>query len=104
MHAVLVTFHSTVSLADVGPAFIDHARALGAVPGMAYATWIHAGARIGTFNVFSDRHIAEQYLGSDLFRQTKSNAAFSDFEIRHFDVMDSLSELSGTTRAPRAHG
>lgn len=99
MHAVLVTIHSTVSPADMERTFVDHARAMDAIVGLVCTTWILAGARCGTYQVFSDRWAAEHYLGSDLFQETKRNAAFSDFEIRLFEVVDSLSLITVTPQA-----
>jgi hypothetical protein len=32
----------------------------------------------------------------------RSNPAFSDFEIRHFDVLDELSAITGSPQAARA--
>lgn len=98
MHAVLVTFQSTLSLEDVESAFTDHARSLETMPELVCATWISAGARLGSYQVFADRWAAEQYLGGNLFSQVKTNPAFTDFEIRHFEVVDSLSHFAETTR------
>lgn len=96
MHAVLVTFRSALSLEHAKPAFIDHNRGLDATPGLVCATWVYAGERIGSYHVFADRSAAEQYLADRFFKQVKTNPAFADFEIRHFEVIDSLSQFAGT--------
>lgn len=87
MHAVLVTFHAPLVWADLEQAVPDKLWTMPGVPGLLYMTWIHAGARLGSYQVFTDRHAAEHYLGGKLFRQVRTNPAFSDFEIRHFKVV-----------------
>lgn len=100
MHAVLVTFQSALSLEHAEPAFFDYAQALDATTGLVLVTWMYAGTRIGSYHAFTDRAAAEQYLADRLFKQVKTNPAFTDFEIRHFEVIDSLSLFAGTTLPP----
>ncbi len=98
MHAVLITCHSTASLDDLAAPFIDHARALGAVPGLVAKTWLRDGATLGGFHLFADRQVADDYLDGALAASLTANPAFGDFRIRHYDVLEELSRL---TRSPQ---
>jgi hypothetical protein len=75
--------------------FPDEPETMANVPGLLYLTWIHAGARLGSYQVFTDRSAAEHYLGGKFFRRVRANAAFSDFEIRHFEVVGQVASFSG---------
>jgi hypothetical protein len=98
MHAVLVTFHSTISPQDAEAALIDHLQAMSHATGLICATWMYAGARIGSYQVFSDRLAAERYLGGEFFQHVRRNTAFSDFEIRHFAIVDALSTVASVSQ------
>ncbi len=98
MHSLLVTFNSTADIGDLVKPFTDYATAMGTVRGLVFKTWIRDGTTLGGFHVFVDRDSAEAYLASDLVAGLTSNPAFSDFQIRHFEV---LGELSAITRTPQ---
>lgn len=98
MHGLLVTFTSTADIGDLVKPFTDYANAMRTVPGLVFKTWIRDGATLGGFHVFEDRAAAEAYLAGDMVAGLTSNPAFSDFEIRHYEV---LGELSSITRTPR---
>jgi hypothetical protein len=96
MHAVLITFTSSASLADVAEPFERYAYALQAIPGLVMKTWIAEDTTLGGFHIFTDRASADAYLGGDLLATVANNPVFSNFAIRHFDVIDSLSALNGS--------
>jgi len=96
MHAVLITFQSTVSTDALADPFREYAEALRSVPGLICKTWIKDGATLGGFHVFESRGDAETYLGSEMVAGLTSNPAFTAFSINHFDVFEELSRISGT--------
>ena len=102
MHAVLITFTSSASLDDLKGPFTDYAKALKGVSGLVAKTWIQEGSTLGGFHIFTSRQAAENYLNSQMVAGLTSNPAFSNFEIRHFDVLDELSAITGSPQAARA--
>jgi hypothetical protein len=102
MHAVLITFTSGVGLDELGEPFTEYATDLRSVPGLVSKTWIHDGATVGGFHTFTNRADAERYLSSQMVADLTGNPAFSKFEIRHFEVLDALSELTGVSTVPLA--
>jgi len=99
MHAVLVTFSSSASLDELKGPFTDYANALRAMTGLVAKTWTREGSTLGGFHIFTSREAADGYLNSQMVADLRANPAFSDFQIRHFDVLD---ELSAITRSPQA--
>ena len=96
MHAVLITFESTVSLDDLAGPFAEYAQALNDVPGLVAKTWLADGATLGGFHLFADRQAAEGYLDGAMVAGLAANPAFSGFAIRHFGVLEDLSRITGT--------
>jgi hypothetical protein len=99
MHAMLVTFTSAADLADLADPFADYAQAVRELPGLISKTWLNDGTTIGGFHIFEDRATAEAYLRGELITNVTGNPAFSGFEIRHFDVLDELSHVTGSPSA-----
>jgi hypothetical protein len=95
MHAVLVTFESTVGLDDLAAPFAAYAEALRGVPGLAAKVWLHDGATVGGFHLFADRADADAYLQGDLFAGVAANPAFRAFRVEHFGVLDGLGAVTG---------
>jgi len=96
MHAVLITFRSAAGLEDLAGPFTDYANAMREVRGLVSKTWISDGEVVGGFHIFTSRQAADTYLGSEMVAGLTSNPAFSGFEIRHFDVLDELSRITGS--------
>ena len=96
MHAVLITFRTEVSKDDLVGPFTEYANAMTEVEGLVSKTWIADGEILGGFHIFSSRRDAEVYLASKMVAGLTSNPAFTDFEITHFDVLDELSEITGS--------
>lgn len=102
MHAVLLTFTSSATLDELKEPFTDYANALRGVAGLVAKTWIQDGSTLGGFHIFTSRQAAENYLNSEMAAGLRSNPAFSNFEVRHFDVLDELSAITGSPQATRA--
>jgi hypothetical protein len=98
MHAVMVTFKSAASLDDFAEPFTAFARALLEMPGLVAKTWVAGESSVGGFYIFTERESAERYFQSELWLGAAENPAFSDFDIRHFDVIDDLSAITGSPR------
>jgi hypothetical protein len=96
MHAVLITFDSTVPLADVAEPFGHYASALTAVDGLVMKTWLHDRATLGGFHLFEDEAAANRYLDGELWATVHGNPAFSNFRINRFDVVEQLSAVTGS--------
>ena len=99
MHAVLITFSSSANLEALKAPFTDYAKALRSIKGLVAKTWIRDGSTLGGFHIFTSRQEAENYLKSQMVAGLTSNPAFSGFQIRHFDVLDELSAITGSPRA-----
>ena len=96
MHAMLITFESAAELDDLKGPFTDYANALHGTMGLVCKTWIRDGSTLGGFHIFTSREAADSYLSSELAAGLISNEAFSEFQIRHFDVLDEFSSLTGS--------
>jgi len=102
MHTVLITFRSEATLGDLAEPFGEYARALCAVEGLVSKTWITDGDIVGGFHIFTTVQAANGYLASEMVAGLTSNPAFHGFEIRHFDVLDDLSAITGSPRTSMA--
>lgn len=102
MEAVLITFTSSADPEDLKGPFAEFAEALRNVEGFVAKTWIRDGSTLGGFYIFSSREAADAYLGSQMVADLTSNPAFSDFQIRHFAVLEELSAMTGSPRAALA--
>ena len=96
MHAMLITFTSAADLADLKRPFTDYANGLRTIDGLVYKTWIRDGQTLGGVHVFTSRAAAERYLASEMVAGLTGTPGFSDFEIRHWEVLDELSAINGT--------
>jgi hypothetical protein len=96
MHAVLITFRSTVDLDSLVDPFTDYAHALATVPGLVAKTWLREGATLGGFHLFTGRAAAESYLNGTMVAGMTANPAFGEFRIQHYGVLEELSRITGT--------
>lgn len=99
MHAMLITFTSSAQLSDLEEPFGDYAQGLRRVDGLISKTWLHDGRTLGGFHLFTSRQAADAYLASEMVAGLTGTPAFSDFEIRHWSVLENLSAISGSQRA-----
>lgn len=96
MHAVLITFTSSVPAADLQEPFERYAEALVGVDGLVMKTWIADDAKLGGFHIFRDEVSADRYLSGALCATVIGNPAFTEFAVTHFDVIDDLSVTTGS--------
>lgn len=99
MHGLLITFVCEASPDDLAEPFADYAARLRDQPGLVSKAWIATDDGYGGFHVFLDRAAAEGYLSSELAAGLMATEGFDDFEVRHFDVLDDLSALTGVVAA-----
>ena len=95
MHAMLITFTSAVDVDDLQQPFHDYAEGLRAVDGLLAKAWLHDGRTLGGFHLFTSRSAAERYLAGEMVAGLTATPAFSDFAIRHWDVLEDLSAVTG---------
>jgi Putative mono-oxygenase ydhR len=96
MHAVLITFTSSVTLDQLATPFAEYAEALRSVPGLVMKTWIADGSTLSGFHIFIDASTADTYLNGELCRSILNNPTFTSFDVRHFETIDSLSAVTGS--------
>ena len=100
MHSMLVTFDTTASLDELAGFASDLAHAVTSVPGLISKTWLADGDTIGGFYLFADENTCNAYLAGDIIDAIRGNAAFTNFRVRHFDVLEQLSAMNGTPTEP----
>lgn len=96
MHAVLITFTSSVGTDVLMAPFAEYAEALNRVEGFVFKTWLREGTTIGGFHLFTDRETAEAFLNGALAASVVANPAFSDFRVEQFGTLEQLSRVTGT--------
>jgi hypothetical protein len=99
MHAVLVSFDSSASFDDLVEPFTNYAWAMANVPGLLSKTWLTNGSTVGGFHIFVDQESADQYFESEMYAGVLANPAFSNFEVRQFDVLEELSAITGSPQS-----
>jgi hypothetical protein len=57
-------------------------------------TWLNEGERWGGFYIFNDSDATQAYLDGPIIADTKAVPAFSDWEVRHFTVIDKFSKIT----------
>ena len=102
MHAVLITFTTEATPDELAGPFADYAHGLCSMDGLVSKTWIRDGDTVGGFHVFTSRTTADAYLESDMAAGLIANPAFNDFVVRHYDILDELSAITGSPRIPLA--
>lgn len=95
MHAVMITFESTVPADDLAGPFRQYAVALQDIAGLQTKAWIQDGTTFGGFHVFTDRSSADAYLSSELAAGLMATEGFDNFQVRHFGVIEELDALTG---------
>lgn len=99
MHALLITFRSTISLNDLEETFENYARELNKQPGLISKTWILDGDTFGGFHLFANQQQSEGYLASDLAAGLMATQGFTDFAARSYSVLDDLTAMTGSQAA-----
>jgi hypothetical protein len=94
MHAVLITFHSDVSLDDLREPFLAGAPAIRDSLGLISKTWLHRDSTLGGFYLFTDRESALAYLDGPIITDLKATPVFSEIAIQEFAVAEEFSALT----------
>ncbi len=96
MHAVFITYTSSVNREDLREPYTQYAQALadGRIPGFIAKTWLANGDTHGGFHLFRDREAADRYLAEMFEPAIVQNPAFSNIRIEHFEVGEELSGLT----------
>ncbi|WP_328304331.1 YdhR family protein [Actinomycetospora sp. NBC_00405] len=102
MHALHITYTSSASIEQLRDASVVFAEVLRTVPGFVAKTWLVDGAHHGGFYLFTDRAAAQAYRDGPLVTGLREHPAFSDFEVRGWDVDDELGALTGATTSTAA--
>jgi hypothetical protein len=102
MHAALIIFTSSAPVSEFEGPFTEYARALRGVDGLVAKTWIRDGETLGGFHIFTTRAAVHAYLGSEMVAGLTANPAFQGLEIRHYDVLNDLSAITGSPRTSMA--
>ena len=100
MHALVVTFDTADGLRELrrpsgSPMRVDEYIAdLRARPGFLAKTWLRDGDTYGGFYLFADRTAADRYLAEEIAPLGRANPTMTNQQVRHFDVLEHLSELT----------
>ena len=96
MHAVFITYTSSVKREDLREPYTQYAQALagGRIPGFVSKTWLANGDTHGGFHLFHDREAADRYLTEMFEPNVAANPAFSNIRIERFEVNEELSGLT----------
>jgi hypothetical protein len=95
MHAVLITFTTTASDAELAGPMAQFAAVIRDVPGFVSKAWLQAGAARGGFYLFADEASARAYVDGPVVASIHANPAFEDVAVRTFDVDAELSSRTG---------
>jgi hypothetical protein len=96
MHALLITISAPDRCGTGIEPLALRADALQGVPGLVMKTWLRDGDTLGGFYLFATRETAEEYLASDLAASLLAHPAPTGCAVRHFAVLDELSQATGT--------
>lgn len=91
MHAMFLTFEFAGEDDELDRAFSQYAESLVDVPGLLTRTWMKDGSTVGGFFVFQNVDGAEQFLGSARIRSLVRHPNVSDFYVRHFSTLGTIS-------------
>ncbi len=96
MHAVLITYTSTVDRENLREPYTQYAQALadGRIPGLISKIWLANGNTHGGFHLFRDREAADRLLAEMFDPIVGQNPIFSNIRIEHFEVNEELSSMT----------
>jgi hypothetical protein len=96
MHALVITFRSSVAPEALQEDFTRYAEALrdGAARGLVGKTWLSDGPTVGGFCLFADRGFADRYLEGMFSDAVTANPVFSDVRVERYDVDEALSRVT----------
>lgn len=96
MHAVFITYTSSVKLEDLKEPYAQYARALAGwhSRGFVAKTWLANGDTHGGFHLFRDREVADRYLAEMFEPDVATNSIFSNIRVERYDVNEEMSRLT----------
>ncbi len=94
-----INFKFKMPRSDVEKAFLQGAPPIATVKGLLWKVWLmnEAEKSAGGIYLFDDEASVQAYLKGEIIAGIKSSPAFSDFEVRVFDI---LPEPTKITRGP----
>src|SRR5688500_11741186 len=99
MHAVLITFTTDATEAELAGPFAQFAEVVRGVPGLRFKVWLRDGDLRGGFYLFTDEAAARSYVDGPVVAAVRANSAFADVDVRAFAIDADLSARTGI----RAH-
>jgi hypothetical protein len=98
-----INFKFNVSPAQYEEAVAPLANGIAAVPGLRWKVWLmnDAEKEAGGIMLFEDEASTNAYLKGPIVAQIVSHPALSDFSVKQFDVMESVTAI---TRGPVGEG
>jgi hypothetical protein len=95
MHAVLITFTTHATEAELADPIAQFAEVVRDVPGFRSKAWLHDGDLRGGFYLFADEATARAYVDGPVVAAIRANPAFADVDVRTFAVDTDLSARTG---------
>lgn len=100
-----INFKFHLSRAEYEAVIEPQAESIAAVPGLLWKVWLmnEAGREAGGIHLFADGPSLDAYLDGEIVAGIVGHPGLSDFSVKQFDVMDSVTAV---TRGPvgRAEG
>lgn len=91
MHALFLTFEFAGEDGELDRAFSQYAESLVDIPDLLTRMWMKDGSTIGGFFVFQHVGGAELFLDSSRIRTLVRHPDVSDFYVRHFSTLGTIS-------------
>ncbi len=98
MRVLVVTFgFEGMSAEELAAVSEELAPQFAAIPGCLEKTWLldRGARRCGGVYKFADEASLRAYQGSELWAGVEANAAFSDFSVAVYEVMESATAITG---------
>lgn len=94
MHAVIISFRSSMPAESLLDTMSATAPALLDVDGFVSKVWLRNGDTFGGSYVFDSEASATAYLESPFVAGLRDNDAFHDIDVRTFDVIEDLTAIT----------
>jgi quinol monooxygenase YgiN len=95
MHALMITFRTSIPADQLAAPFEAYAAELRKQPGLITKAWIRDGDTFGGFHIFESEETADAYVRSELAAGLRATEGFDDFDVRGFEVLEDLSAMTG---------
>ena len=94
MHAVIISFRSSLPPSSLMETMSATAPALLEVDGFVSKVWLRDGDTFGGSYLFDSEASATAYVESPFVGGLRDNDAFTDLDVRTFDVIDDLTAIT----------